>query len=125
SSSTSFGALAHYLVHGRAGDEAERVAWTASRNLGTDDPELAAYLMRATAAQSMRVEKPVYHLSISFDPTDVVTPEQMQEAADRMLRALDLSEHQTVMVGHRDRAHAHVHVMVNRVHPDTGAAWSR
>jgi hypothetical protein len=73
----------------------------------------------------MRVDKPVYHLLISFDPTDVVTPEEMQLAADRMLRALDLSEHQTIMVGHRGLAYAHMHVMVNRVHPETGLAWER
>ncbi len=29
------------------------------------------------------------------------------------------------MIAHKDREHAHVHVMVNRVHPDTGVAWER
>jgi hypothetical protein len=29
------------------------------------------------------------------------------------------------MVSHRDRAHAHLHVMVNRIHPETGVAWER
>ena len=26
---------------------------------------------------------------------------------------------------HQDREHAHLHVMVNRVHPETGVAWER
>ena len=28
-------------------------------------------------------------------------------------------------VAHRDREHAHLHVVVNRVHPETGVAWDR
>ncbi len=77
SSGRRFAALAKYLMRGRSGDETERVAWTAGRNLGTDDPELAAALMQATADQNVRVEVPVYHLTINFDPTDPVTPERM------------------------------------------------
>ncbi len=61
------------------------MAWTAGRNLGTHDPELPAALMQATADQNVRVEVPVYHLTINFDPTDPVTPEQMQAVADRVL----------------------------------------
>jgi hypothetical protein len=125
SSGRRFYALARYLLHGRSGEETERVAWTAGRNLGLDDPELAAALMQATANQNPRVEAPVYHLTINFDPADPVTPQQMQAAADRVLADLGLAEHQALMVAHQDRGHPHVHIMVNRVHPATGLAWDR
>jgi hypothetical protein len=125
SSGRRFAALAKYLMHGRSGEEIERVAWTAGRNLGTDDPELAAALMQATADQNVRVEIPVYHLTINFAPNDSVTPEQMQAVADRVLVDLGLAEHQALLVAHQDRAHPHVHIMVNRVHPETGGAWER
>ena len=125
SSGKRFGPLATYLVSGRSGSETERVAWTAGRNLGTDDPALAAPLMQATARQSVLVQAPVYHFTVSFDHQDHVTPEQMQYIVDRVLGDLGLSEHQALMVAHKDREHAHVHVMVNRVHPDTGIAWER
>lgn len=125
SSGRRFGTLASYLVRGRSGAETERVAWMSSRNLGTDDLDVAAPLMQATAHQSALVQAPVYHLTISFDHEDRVTSEQMQAVADRVLADLGLSDHQAVMVAHRDRAHPHVHVMVNRVHPETGVAWER
>jgi hypothetical protein len=125
SSGKRFGPLATYLVSGRSGTETDRVAWTAGRNLGTDDPELAAPLMQATARQSALVQVPVYHLTVSFDHHDRVSPEQMQRVADRVLHDLGLSNHQALMVAHQDREHAHVHVMVNRVHPGTGVAWER
>jgi hypothetical protein len=125
SSGRRFGPLADYLVHGRSGIETERVAWIASRNLGTDEPELAAALMQATARQSAMVQVPVYHLTISFDHRDQVSPDQMQAIADKVLQDLGLAQYQTLMVSHRDRAHAHLHVMVNRIHPETGVAWER
>jgi len=81
--------------------------------------------MQATARQSVLVQAPVYHLTVSFAHQDHVTPEQMQSVVDRVLRDLALSEHQALMVAHKDREHAHVHVMVNRVHPDSGVAWER
>ena len=125
SSGRRFAALARYLVRGRSGQETARVAWTAGRNLGLDDPELAAALMQATADQNVRIEVPVYHLTINFDPADPVTHAQMQAVADRVLRDLGLAEHQALLVAHQDRAHPHVHIMVNRVHPETGVAWER
>jgi hypothetical protein len=125
SSGRRFGGLARYLKSGHSGHELDRVAWSAGRNLPTDDPEIAAQLMQATADANPRVQKPSYHLSLSFDPTDQVDRQKMEMAADRVLNALGLAEHQAVIVAHKDRDHAHVHIMVNRVHPDTGVAWER
>lgn len=125
SKSQSFGAIAKYLVAGHSGDEWGRVAWTTSRNLPTADPELAGKIMRATAEQSDRVTRPVYHLALSFDPGDSVEPVIMERVADDVLRQLELDEYQVIMVAHRDREHQHVHLLVNRVHPETGRAWER
>ena len=125
SSGKSFRSLASYLVNGRTGKEQDRVAWTVSRNLPTRDPELAATFMRATAAQSDRVEKPVYHIALSFAPGDPVDRTTMERVATRLLEQLGLAQHQAVVVAHRDRGHAHVHILVNRVHPETGKAWER
>ena len=125
SSGKSFRALAAYLASGRTGEERDRVAWSSSRNLPTNDPELAATFMRATAAKSDRIEKPVYHIVFSFDPSDSVDRAAMERVANRALDRLGLSEHQIVMVAHQDREHPHLHVFVNRVHPETGKAWER
>ena len=125
SSNKSFRVLARYLAEERNAEEQKRVAWATSRNLPTDDPDLAARIMRATAAQNVRVKDPVYHLTLSFDPGDNVDRAAMERVADRVLGALHLQEHQVLMVAHGDREHAHMHLMVNRVHPETGKVWSR
>lgn len=123
SSGQSFGKLAEYLVKPR--DGIDRVDWISARNLPTLDPLLAARFMQATAAANPRVIEPMYHVAVSFHPDDVVTQQTMERVADRLLAELKLQGHQVVIVAHKDRAHAHMHLMVNRVHPDTGRAWSR
>ncbi|MGH7577475.1 MAG: relaxase/mobilization nuclease domain-containing protein, partial [Longimicrobiales bacterium] len=118
-----FAGLARYLETGRAGDSPDRVEWVEARNLPTNDPETASLIMRATAAQSDRVQKPVYHIALSFDPDDGADQAMMIRVADRLLSDLGLKEHQALIVAHGDTAHAHVHLMVNRVHPETFRAW--
>lgn len=118
-----FAGLARYLESAKAGQGVDRVAWCECRNLPTEEPALAARFMRATAAQSVRIDKPVYHLSLSWDPSDPVDRTQVVAVADRVLRELGLEEHQVLLVAHRDTPHPHVHLMINRVHPETGRAW--
>ncbi|MFL5381689.1 MAG: relaxase/mobilization nuclease domain-containing protein [Longimicrobiaceae bacterium] len=119
--------LANYFEHGYRDSlvEPDRVDWVESRNLPTSHPQAAARIMRATARDSTRTRKPVYHLSISFDPSDPVDRATMRQVADRTLRDLGLQEHQALIVAHKDRAHPHLHIMVNRVHPERCTAWSK
>ena len=125
SSSRSFKSLGNYLVVGRGGEEPNRVAWSTARNLPTDDPQLAAKIMRATAAQNVRVDQPVYHLALSFDPRDAVDRQQMERVADRVLVELGLRDYQCLIVAHGDRQHPHLHILINRVHPLSHKAWDR
>ncbi|WOF74452.1 relaxase/mobilization nuclease domain-containing protein [Parvibaculaceae bacterium PLY_AMNH_Bact1] len=122
---SGFSGLAKYLHFGRKGDSPERVEWTAARNLPTDDPQLVPAMMRATAALSKRVQDPVFHYSISWPEHEQLPQEDMLKIADRTLSDLDLEEHQAIIVAHNDTDHPHVHVMVNRVHPETGVAWEK
>lgn len=114
-----FAGLVRYLT-GRK----DRVAFAELRNVASKDLREAAKEMQITAELSTRCTKPVYHVSLAFDTGDHPTEAQLRTASERVLRTLELEGHQALVVAHRDKAHAHVHVMVNRVHPDTGRAWS-
>lgn len=122
---SGFGGLVRYLLHGdRDQPDPERVSWVVAENLPTDDPEMAASVMHATADQNPRgLEKPVWHLSLSWDPGDEPSRAQMEDAAHRVLHQLGLSEHQALVVAHRDTDHPHVHIVVNRVHPENLRVW--
>lgn len=119
-----FLALARYLVHGRERPiHPERVAWSFAQNLPTSDPENAAILMAATAALSKRCRSACYHVMITWAERERPTPEVMQEIALKTLGLANLGEHQALIMGHGDKPHRHLHMMINRVHPETGRAW--
>ncbi|WP_420125273.1 relaxase/mobilization nuclease domain-containing protein [Longimicrobium sp.] len=115
--------LSRYLEKGAAGEERDRVEWVETRNLPTEDPETAARLMAAYARECVRTQRPVYHLVISADPGDPVDRASMSRVAVTVLRELGLSEHQVLIIAHNDTAHPHMHLVVNRVHPETHRAW--
>ena len=118
-----FKGLMSYLLKGADGLDGERVEWTARRHLPTFADDLIPALMHGTAAQSDEVERPVYHLTISMHPSEQLDREALEQVVDRMLSDLGLEDHQAFLVAHNDTAHQHVHVMINRVHPETGKAW--
>ncbi len=120
-----FRKLARYLIHGKTRPtHPDRVAWILEQNLGTTDPELAAAFMQATAAQSRRCANACYHLVIAWHVREQPAPEHMQAIARATLERAGLAEHQALIMGHGDKAHPHLHMMINRVSPITGRAWS-
>jgi hypothetical protein len=44
----------------------------------------------------------------------------MIAAAEEFLKEMDWQEHQAILVSHNDTEHRHVHILLNRVHPETG-----
>lgn len=53
-------------------------------------------------------------------------PERRGDAAGRRADACRYESEgpQAFVVGHDDTANRHLHIAINRVHPDTGVAWS-
>src|SRR4051794_3925489 len=124
-SRADFACLTRYLMSGRKDNpNPDRVLWTSTRELVLDDPREAAMMMRFTAGQG-RTAKPVQHLSITLAPGEHLTREQWEHVIDTTLRDLGLEGHQALIIAHRDTAHEHVHLVVNRVHPETYRAWDR
>ncbi|MDG4560702.1 MAG: relaxase/mobilization nuclease domain-containing protein [Candidatus Competibacter sp.] len=119
-----FYAIARYLVEGdKQPPSPDRVAWVLGHNLPTDDPDLAAKIMTATAARSQRCKKAAYHMVISWHERERPADEIMQEIAAKTLAMAGLGEHQAFIMGHGDKPQKHLHMLINRVHPETGKAW--
>lgn len=119
-----FFALARYLTHGRERPtSSDRVAWVLSQNLPDADPEMAARLMTASASGSRRCKDACYHLMIAWHERERPTPDVMQEIAVKTLHMAGLAEHQAFIMGHGDKPHPHLHIMLNRVSPLDGRAW--
>jgi hypothetical protein len=124
-SGSGFRGVVNYLLLGKKDvPNPDRVAWTMAHNLLIDDPDRAPALMRATANQSLRCKKPVYHLAIAWHADENPDDDMMREVGAQTLKDLALDEHQALLIAHKDTAHKHLHIIINRVHPETGKAWS-
>lgn len=132
----SFKGAAAYYLHDKQAQTADRVAFTETRNLPTDDPRRAVAHMIDTAAHAeqlklaagvsagRKLQKPVYSYSLAWHPDQAPTMQDQLAAARETLGVLGLEDRQALIVGHNDTAHPHVHVIVNRVCPETGKAAS-
>ncbi|MEL7087319.1 MAG: relaxase/mobilization nuclease domain-containing protein [Planctomycetota bacterium] len=152
---SSFKGLSAYLLSDldRQGDE--RVAWTETHGLATDDPEQAWRIMVATAKSQAELKaeagvkntgrkshKHVMHYVLSWSPDEhgQIDRAEMVAAAKASMtylgtyegeklgkgktakRTQHADEHQAVIVCHDEgpRKNPHVHIMLNRVHPEHG-----
>lgn len=137
---TSFVGLGQYVLHDKDGAQtSDRVEFVQTRNLATDDPELAVRLMAATAMDADRLkanagvkntgrksDKSVLHVTLAWHPkqSEDLTPEEMLRAAELAIRALGAEDRQTLIVSHTDEEQKHLHLVINRVSPEDGRMLS-
>ena len=77
--------------------------------------------LAGVAATGRKLEKPVCHYSLSWAKDEKPDRQEMRRAAQESLKALGMERHQALVVSHRD-GQPHVHVIANRVEPESGKA---
>lgn len=110
-----------------------RVGFTTTRNLSTDDPELAWRLMCATARSQAALKQHAGvraggrpskyqcgHIALSWEHQTQPSAAEMTRAAEGALKSLGWEKLQALIVEHKDHDHSHVHIVVNLVDPETG-----
>ena len=122
SSNRGFRQLARY-IQGRGAKP--RATWFHAANLpgvsGRDDLEVACALVEAVQAQNTRAgSKRTYHLVVSLHPDDRrLERGELEQVVDKVVDSLGFSEHQYLAVRHNDTDHEHIHVAINKIHPET------
>jgi len=61
---------------------------------------------------------PVYHVAITWQEGEHPTSRQAEHACKHVMNALGYGEHQAAWAIHRDTDNDHVHLVINRVHPE-------
>lgn len=145
---TSFKGAALYYLHDKKREgETERlttgrVAWTHALNTLEEDPEHVIREMQYTAMHQQVLKhlsgnrtdgRPtdvtVMTVALAWSPEQKVGREEMIEAGQSFLKHMGWQEHQVLFVSHNDTKHPHVHLIINRVHPETGMTldgnWSK
>ena len=78
--------------------------------------------LAGVSAAGRPLKKPVLHYTLAWPKDERPDRAEMNRAAEETLKALGLERHQALIVAHNDKTHPHVHLVVNRVDPETGKA---
>lgn len=96
-----------------------RIGMVLTRNCDNDDPVLAATDMKITQMMNTRATgDKTYHFSVSFPPNEAPSPELLQKIEAEYVAALGLSAHQRIIVVHHDTDNVHMHIVINKIHPE-------
>ena len=88
-------------------------------NCDAETPDDVIAVVKATQKMNARAEgDPTYHLVVAFPPGERPAPDQLADIEEELCAAIGLGEHQRISVGHIDKDHFHVHVAINKVHPE-------
>lgn len=130
STGTSFANAAQYnetgLSPAQRRQKAGKVESVATYNLLSSDARGIAFEMNNVASFG-RSTQPVWNVSMSAAPGQVLTAQQWQASAEQYLRQMgaDPAHHQIAIWRHQDTDYDHVHVLINAVPIGGGAALSR
>ena len=112
-------ALADYIAGPDAGGAGGKVQHRGSLNLLNLDHEEQVQEMIDLADLAKRSPQPVQHWIMSWKEGEQPTSVQADLAARMFLDEMGLAEHQALYGLHRDTENWHLHMAVNRVHPET------
>jgi len=119
-SNKGFRQLARYI---RGRSDKPRATWFLAANLpgvtGPRDLELACRLVEAVHAQNTRAgNKRTYHMVISLHPEDrSLHGNELRRVVESLVETLGFTGHQYIAARHNDKDH--VHVAINKIHPET------
>ncbi len=114
--------LTDYLLEpgqAKGAEGTERVLHRQGRNFLCDDLISQQAEMVALASEAVRSRNPVSHYILSWREGEQPTPKQADEAVAIFLDEQGLSGHQVLYALHSDTDNVHLHLAVNRVHPET------
>ena len=120
SNASRIGSLLDYIeADGRAdAQKAEYIG--ASGNFYSDSQQGQRAEMVALAIEATRSKDPVDHWLLSWKEGEQPTQAQCNEAVEILKQHLGMSsDHLAVFALHRNTENYHLHVVLNRVHPDT------
>jgi Relaxase/Mobilisation nuclease domain len=97
----------------------DKIAYTGGRGFIGDSFICHQAEMTALAEDATRSTNPITHWMMSWKQGEKPSREQVEQAIDILMSELELKDHQVIYALHQDTDNIHLHLAVNRVHPDT------
>jgi len=111
--------LTDYIRDPEQTNPKEKVLYSNGRGFLCEDHPSQQAEMVALASEAVRSQNPVAHYVMSWHEGEQPSPEQVEEAVNLFLDELGLKDHQAIYALHKDTDNIHLHLAVNRVHPET------
>jgi len=111
--------LTDYIRDPRQANPEEKVLYANGRGFICDDHKSQQAEMVALASEAVRSPNPVAHYVMSWREGEQPSPGQAEEAVSIFLEELGLKDHQAIYALHKDTDNLHLHIAVNRVHPES------
>ena len=111
--------LIDYILNPENENSNEKCIYSGARGFITDDPQSQKAEMIALSQEAVRSKDTINHYVLSWREGEHPTAKQVEQSVDVLLEKLGLSEHQVVYGIHGDTDNIHLHIAINRVHPDT------
>ncbi|WP_426811690.1 TraI/MobA(P) family conjugative relaxase (plasmid) [Pseudomonas sp. WOUb67] len=114
---SSFGNLVKYISNSQ--DKQERVGEIRLTNFQNETLEWAVAEALSVQQCNQRAQgDKTYHLLISFAPGEQPSAEALRDIEDRMCAAMGYADHQRISAVHHDTDNLHIHVAINKIHPE-------
>ena len=119
SKATRIGGLVRYFTNPEIKNAQEKCVHHGALGFFTTDIDSQIAEITALASESVRSTDPVNHYVLSWREGEQPSFEQVDEAVGLFLDELGLQDHQVIYAMHQDTENLHLHIAVNRVHPET------
>lgn len=100
-------------------DDKDKVDYHGSRGFLCDDLNSQIEETIALATDAPKSTNPLTHWVISWHKDERPNRQQVEEAIDILLEELKMTDRQVIYAAHKDTNNYHLHIAINRVHPDT------
>ena len=113
------GGLADYITAPEHENGLEKCIHFEAENFLTDTLDAQKLEMIALSQEGVKSKDPIDHWVLSWHHDEYPTPEQAKQAVAMFIDHCGLTGHQYLWGLHDDTKNRHMHIAVNRVHPDT------
>ena len=111
--------LTDYIREPERSNAQEKCIYAAARGFITDEPQSQTAEMVALSQEAVRSKDTINHYVLSWREGEQPTPEQIEQAVSIFLDELGVKDHQVIYGLHADTDNLHLHLVINRVHPET------
>ncbi|ARQ77065.1 hypothetical protein B6D87_23065 (plasmid) [Pseudomonas fragi] len=114
---SSFAGLAKYITNSQ--EKQERVGEVRLTNFQSESLDWAVTEALHVQQRNQRAEgDKTYHLLISFAPGEQPSAEVLRDVENRICAAIGFGEHQRISAVHHDTDNLHIHIAINKIHPE-------